>query len=402
MNILVAPDSFKDAAPATQVAEAIAQTLRTQCAAVAVTCAPLSDGGEGMVQTVHRHFDAPCVDVPVLDPLLRPHSAPIAKLPFSALSDTALCALELQRPADSDAWLAVIEMASASGIEYLSAAERNPWHTTSFGTGQLLQAAAEAGAAAILLGIGGSATVDCGVGALEALGTAFYAADLQPVTNLTPAKLKQVATLGSTAKTNRHFPPLRIACDVHNPLTGPNGAAAVFGPQKGLPTEDIPAMDRLLDKTAGRILGLFGIPAEQWHAAKAADGTGAAGGIGFALATALPDARRIGGFTALSALLGWSETARNVDFIITGEGRLDASSLSGKGPVALLRSAPLTPALLLAGSVDPQAQATLCAELPHLAVRQLSPADMPLEQALAETLPNARKAVANWLAAVCT
>lgn len=397
MKIVIAPNSFKDAISSIDLAETLQSGLAGIQPEADWVSLPLSDGGERFAECVAKSLGLPLHSVEVLDPLFRQIQAPICKVPSERIPGEALEKLQLGE-LPPQGFLAVIGMASASGLEKLKQEERNPWNTSSVGTGMLLQACATMGASAILLGIGGSATNDCGVGALEALGTRFYDRDLQPVRNLTPARLERVNTLGSTSHVRLDFPPVRIACDVDNPLLGPEGASTVYGPQKGLKTEDLPRMERLMRKTAGRLLGLFGIPVSQWPELMQQPGTGAAGGIGFALQHALADVRLIAGFESLSSLLGWEKAIRAADVILTGEGRLDPSSLAGKGPAAILQmTSSGQKTLVLAGSVETATAEELKRNFPGAEVVQITPEGTPLAEALASTPENAVRSAKDWL-----
>jgi glycerate kinase len=261
----------------------------------------------------------------------------------------------------------------------------DPWKTSTIGTGILMQSAIDAGAKALVLGIGGSATNDCGAGALEAIGVHYYDRELQAISNLTPELFKLVNTVGSTSHLLDSFPPVRIACDVTNPLVGPLGATRVFGPQKGLRAEDADQMERTLDKMARRFLGLFGKNPAGWDEHLNEPGSGAAGGIGFALRHALPDSRFVEGFPLVAELLDLPAKASEADVIITGEGRLDESSLGGKGPVGLIRLNASKKIYLFAGSADPTTVDKLRDDFPKLEVVTISDPEWSLEEALAAT-----------------
>lgn len=385
MSTLIAFDKFKGAISAAEACELAARVVRECRPEEAVEVAPLTDGGEGFASILARVLGGELRLITVPGPRFQPVEGIFALMPGSRLPESAWSRLQL--PADlRHELIGFVEMASASGYESLSEAERDPWETSTFGTGVLMKAAVEAGARALVLGIGGSATNDCGAGALEALGVCSYDQQLQPVTSLVPSKFHHIHTMGSTSHLLDRFPPVRIACDVTNPLLGESGATRVFGPQKGLKAGDQARMERTLHKMGSRLLGLFGRPVEQWESLMAEPGSGAAGGIGFALRHALPDSRFVEGFPLVADLLDLDRKTRQADCLITGEGRLDQSSLGGKGPVALLGLAgPGKRMLFLAGSLDEGAATRLSQKYPGLEVERISDPDWPLARALAET-----------------
>ncbi|HEV8292573.1 MAG TPA: glycerate kinase, partial [Tepidisphaeraceae bacterium] len=225
--------------------------------------------------------------------------------------------------------------------------ERNPLKTTTYGTGELIKRALEEGAKQIILGIGGSATVDGGLGALQACGAKIF---VQREDANTPQELKEPATGQDLVDLDSVVPPpemnvkVIVACDVDNPLTGPNGAAAVFGPQKGATKEQV----KLLDEALGRL-------SEALEAEEAAKlpGAGAAGGLGFAM-LAFFGAEMRPGIGLVMEATGLKERLAKSDLCITGEGRLDASSLSGKAPVGVAKLCKEVglPCIAIAGAVD--------------------------------------------------
>ncbi len=337
MRVLVALDKFKDCMSAAEACEIATATLKSIKPDWELETVPLTDGGEGFAGILTAAVGGELESLPVQDALGRERKASLGWVPLSHLNEGAREDLAL--PPDTKGRIALIEMAQASGLEALSESERNPWNASSFGTGQLIQHAAAQGAAAIVLGIGGSATNDCGVGALEAMGLVAYGHDFQPVRDLSPGRWTSIASLGGLYNLRDRFPPLRIACDVSNPLLGERGATAVYGPQKGLQPEDFERMERAMGKMAARLLGLAGFSVATFEARKNEPGSGAAGGIGFGLRTLLPDVQFVPGFNLVSAWLGLAEKAHCADIIITGEGKFDASSLEGKAPSTLLTHA---------------------------------------------------------------
>jgi glycerate kinase len=311
MKIVVAPDKFKGSLTAPQVAEAIARGLHAADPSVTIDQCPMADGGEGTVEALVAATGGRLLDRRVTGPLpeLRVNAT------FGMLGDGKT---------------AVVEMAAASGLALLKTEERNPLNTTTFGTGELLVAAAEMGAEHIILGIGGSATVDGGIGCLQACGLPVILKSgelVAPTEPLCGRDLESVIMIkhgrGSPVERVR----VTVACDVTNPLFGPNGAAAVFGPQKGATPSQVRWIDQALEELATRTGKLA-------HAAT--PGAGAAGGLGFAMLAYLGATLRSGAQIMIEATR-LRERLIGADLCITGEGRLDRQSLSGKAPIAVAR-----------------------------------------------------------------
>lgn len=244
--------------------------------------------------------------------------------------------------------IAVIELARASGVELLPRPERNPLLTTTYGTGELIRAAYQHGARHILIGIGGSATVEGGSGALAALGIGLLDSDGEqiPAGNAALSRLARV-----TRPAQNPFPDAQVTilCDVDNPLLGESGAARVFGPQKGAAPADVPVLEANLAHFAAILARDFGVEvAGLPH-------SGAAGGIGAGLYAAFPDqVRLVPGGAALIDLLGYRAALESADVILTGEGKLDAQTSGGKAvqQVAAVAKAQGIPVIALAGAVD--------------------------------------------------
>jgi glycerate 2-kinase len=392
MRALVAFDKFKDALSAPEACRVAAEALRAWDSAVEVTEAPLSDGGEGFATILTQSVGGEEELLTVLGPRFTPREARMGWVELAAVPPAARELLALP----TEGRLAVLEMAQASGLESLAPEERDPWQTSTFGTGQMIAHAVAEGADAILLGIGGSATNDLGLGALEALGLIAYDHELQVIRRLVPARWGEVASLSGLVNAARRFPPLRIACDVTNPLLGERGATAVYGPQKGLRAEDQDHLERALRKQALRLLGLFGHDPASFAERLDTPGAGAAGGLGFGLCQSLPEARFVPGFALVEAWLDLPARIARADLVLTGEGRFDASSLEGKGPAAVLRRATEAgrEVLLLAGALEEAAVAGLPEGVRAVA---LTPVGLPLPQALAETSGRLKDAIAATL-----
>ncbi len=320
-----------------------ASPLGWQCSAVELT-----DGGDGFVQALTHAAGGKLVSVPCHDPLFRPIHAPVGVV-FSG---------NKQSQAETKPRV-VLEMATASGLLRLSVDERNPLRATTKGTGELILAALEFTPQEVLLGIGGSATNDLGLGALEALGLQAFDEAGNLVTPLVPQAFSRVARFNGNA-----VPPLgllKIACDVTNPLLGPNGCTRVFGGQKGLKPQDFDDVERLLHRLAVLLLQTTGKSQSLLNAA----GSGAAGGIGFGLT--LFGATLVPGFETVARWINLDEKLHQAKVILTGEGCFDFSSLSGKGPAELLRRAasqnPNATLMLIAGKLEPGAVEALQHEL---------------------------------------
>jgi len=329
MRILIAPDKFKGCLSSADVASAIAAGVREALPAAIIDLCPIADGGEGTVDALVAATSGRLFTRTVTGPL--PHMRVPAT--FGLLGD---------------ATTAVIEMAAASGLHLLNREQYNPLATTTYGTGELILAALHAGARKIILGIGGSATVEAGIGCLQALGfiptlNADLAQDPQkpkaiaprvsPLPTLTrpftAAGLPYLQSVQPTTLLNQFRPfEILVACDVTNPLTGPTGAARIYGPQKGA----TPAQVDWLDNQLARFANL--IP--NGPAIATTPGAGAAGGLGFGLLAFL-NAKLQSGFDLISRAVNLESRIAASDLILTGEGKLDASSLHGKTAIGVAR-----------------------------------------------------------------
>ena len=374
MRVLVAFDKFKDSLAAPEACQIAAETLRTAHPDWEIDTAPLADGGDGFAAILTAAAGGELVPVPVVGPLGEPRTATYGVVPFGRIPTAARARLALPPLRDSDT-VAIVEMAAASGLALVPLEQRNPWRTTSYGTGQLLAAAAQRGARAILLGVGGSATHDLGLGALAALGLRFLDARGAPLFPPTTSAWEHIAHLAGHVPVA--FPPLRIACDVAHPLLGPAGAAATFAPQKGLAAVDLPALEQATARMASLLCSHCGQPAALAHL----PGAGAAGGIAFGL-TAAARAQLVPGGALVHDWLGLAPRLAAADLVVTGEGRFDATSLSGKGPGALvaLAAAAGKRTVVLAGSLGELPADTLP---PGVTAHALSPPDLPRTAALA-------------------
>lgn len=385
MRVLLAFDKFKDSLTAREACELAVQALRDRHLDWSFDVCPLADGGEGFGEILTAAAGGTSRRFAVAGPRGRETEAavgfvPVANIPAGARE---LLGLGGGEPRSSGAdHVALIEMAAASGLALLPAAERDPWHTTTLGTGQLIRHAAGQGASLILLGVGGSATHDLGLGALAALGLGFSSGGSREIHPPVPEQWMHITRL--TGRVPDELPPIRIACDVTNPLLGSRGAAAVYGPQKGLRAADLAR----LEHASARMAMLLCQHCNQPDALMDTPGAGAAGGISFGLMAAAR-AQLLPGFELVSAWLDLERRLAGADLIITGEGRFDDSSLSGKGPGAVAARA-----LALGKRVHVFAGAVSAgAERAGLTLHAITPPDTPLERALREAADNLRQAV---------
>jgi glycerate kinase len=367
MRVLLAFDKFKDSLTAPAACEIAAFALRREHPDWTLDLCPLADGGEGFCEILTAAASGELKKFPVTGPRGGTVEAPIGFVRCAKIPAAARAHLGLDHAAGE---VAVIEMAAASGLALLPQEQRDPWQTTTLGTGQLIRAATEAGVAVILLGVGGSATHDLGLGALSALGVSLVDGDGQKLAPPIPSRWSRgTRFVGNTPTT---LPPIRIACDVTNPLLGPRGAAAVYGPQKGLRPEDFSR----LDHESARLALTLCLHAGQPDTLMDVPGAGAAGGISFGLMAAAR-AKLLPGFDLVSAWLDIERRVAAADLVITGEGRFDESSLSGKGPGAVAARA-----LALGKQVHVFAGAVTATARDRLALHAITPPGTPLAEAL--------------------
>jgi glycerate kinase len=368
MRVLAAFDKFKDSLSARQACELAARALRSRRPDWMVDLCPLTDGGEGFAEILTRAAGGELAKFPVSGPRGGQVEAAIGLVSRAQIPAAARALLALPEGAGA---IAIADMASASGLALLPPGRRDPWQATSYGTGQLIRAAAELKAEGVLLGVGGSASNDLGLGALAALGFEFRSAAGAKLRPPVPALWPQLVRIEGELFAS--VPPIRIACDVSNPLLGPKGATAVFGPQKGLQPRDY---DRL-EAECARLAALLADACGTDGALAAAPGAGAAGGIAFGLMTAAR-ARLLPGSDLVGAWLDLDARIAAADLVLTGEGRFDASSLGGKGPGALAARAARRgkEVHVFAGQVEAGAEAA------GLRLHPITPAGMPLPEAL--------------------
>ncbi len=327
MQILIAPDSFKDSLTANEAGKHLAAGIRSVLDNASVDILPMADGGEGTLNALIDATEGYKKWVEVYDPLMRN-----IKAPYGILGDKRT---------------AVIEMASASGIELLDTSEKDPRKTSSFGTGQLIKTALEDNCSEIILGIGGSATVDGGAGLMAALGVTFTDENNKSIipTGGNLNKIKHIDTKGLNSRLKQTK--IRIACDVNNPLTGQNGAAYVFGLQKGAKQEALSFFNENLKHLANLLSQTTG-----WNDISL-PGTGAAGGLPASI-MAFTNASLENGFNLIAELIKLETHIDKSDLVITGEGRIDFQTQYGKTPwgVAQLAARYNKPLIAVGGTVS--------------------------------------------------
>ena len=325
MNVVIAIDSFKGSMTSLEAGCSAAEGVRRVYPDAIVKVLPVADGGEGTVDALVAGMNGTKQTVTVCDPLGRPVEAAYGLLPDGT---------------------AVIEMAAAAGITLLKPEERDPINATTYGVGQLIADAVGRGCRSFIIGIGGSATNDGGMGMLRALGYEFFDDQGAEATLETVVKVSDAHALPALKDCS-----FRIACDVTNPLCGENGCSAVYGPQKGATPQTVAMMDTWLARYAKAVRDF----------APQADpdmpGAGAAGGIGFAFAAFLKG-RLMRGIDMVLESVGLEEAVKTADLVITGEGRLDGQTAMGKAPVGVARLAKQygRKVIAFAGAVTPQAR----------------------------------------------
>lgn len=357
MKIVIAPDSFKDSLSAQGVADAIARGLAHVWPEAQLVKCPMADGGEGTVESILAACEGELRRTNVRGPLGTAVDAAWGWLPHNHT--------------------AIIEMAEASGLQLVPTGQRDACTSSTFGTGELIRAALDAGAQRVILAIGGSATNDGGAGAMQALGVKLLDAEGQ---TLAPGglALAQLALI-DLSNIDPRLSEVRfdIAADVNNPLCGPHGASVIFGPQKGASPEQVQLLDKALGHFAERCAAVLG------HDVQDEPGSGAAGGLGFA-AKAFLGAQFQAGVEVVAELVSLAEAVKGADLVITGEGRFDAQTLRGKTPFGVARIARQhgVPVIVIAGTLGEGYQALY--EHGIDAAFALASGPMTLEQACAE------------------
>ena len=332
MKVIIAIDSFKGCLTSKEANEAAAEGIRIVYPDAEIVTVPVSDGGEGYMEAFHAAIGGRLEEVTVRDPLMRPVVAKYL----------------LQNH------LAVIEIAQASGLTLLTKEERNPMVATSYGTGQLVADAVRKGAKQIIVGLGGSATSDAGMGMLRALIDTF-------------AKNKSWDDIEALKDVT-----FTIASDVKNPLCGEKGAAHVFAPQKGATPEMVLALDERARKFAELSAKHFGYDRSQMA------GAGAAGGLGYAFLQYL-NAESRSGIQLLLDTIRFKELVADADLVITGEGSADRQTLMGKLPMGILEQSGSVPVFLIAGKISDREELLNAG---FAQVECINPPGIPLEEAM--------------------
>lgn len=360
MRILIAPDKFKGSLSATVVAQTIAEAFHEQPGRFELDLCPIADGGEGTAEAIITAKKGSWVECPTVDAQNRP-----------VTSKYGLTAAE-----------AVMEMSAASGLAMVSDLPLDPATASTYGTGLMMLDAIRCEAKRIIIGIGGSATNDAGTGMARALGFRFLDEQGKELQNLpqdldrlhrieTPAVGAFARMRGDGLDLANEPTEVLVACDVTNPLLGPEGCTRVYGPQKGV--KDFAYFESRLERLAKVVERDLGVnPAE-------VPGAGAAGGLGFGL-MAFCGARLTSGFDLIADLIDLRRRVAAADFVITGEGRIDAQTLHGKGPmgVALMARELGKPVAAIAGLIE--AREALAPHFDHLI--QVKPDGMPIPEAI--------------------
>ena len=307
MKVVIASDSFKESLSSARVAEAAESGIRKLYPDAGIAKFSVSDGGEGLSESIVSALGGRYVSKRVSDPLGRKIEAV-----YGICSDTA-----------------VIEMAAASGLPLVALQERNPMQTTTFGTGELIADAIDKGCRKILLGMGGSATCDGGTGMLEALGWKFLDSDGKTLPGI-GGNLAAIAAIDDSEVSDAvKGTVFTVACDVRNPFSGPKGASYIFSPQKGASPEEVEILDRGLAHFASVIAGKYGTDITSM------EGAGAAGGLGGACKAFLNATLKRGIEMVLDAIK-FDEAISDADLVITGEGKIDSQTPSGKTAAGVL------------------------------------------------------------------
>ena len=329
MKVVIAIDSFKGSLTSLEAGKAAAEGVGLAHPGAETVVFPVADGGEGTVEALIAGLGGEKQQVQVCGPLGEKVSCTYGKA----------------------GTVAVMEMSAAAGITLVADGERNPMHTTTYGVGEMIAHGIEKGCREFVIGIGGSATNDCGIGMLQALGFEILDKERKPV----PFGAEGVAKAAYIC-TEKALPQLkdcvfRIACDVENPLYGPQGCSAVYGPQKGATPKMVKEMDESIAAFARLVKMAFP------DANPDLPGAGAAGGLGFAFLTFL-GGKLEKGISLVLSVLGVEKEIQNADYVITGEGRIDAQTVMGKAPsgVARLAAKYNVPVLAFAGGVTKEAR----------------------------------------------
>lgn len=346
MHILIAPNAFKNSLSAEAAADAILLGLEQSRLRFTAECFPVGDGGDGTGDLLITRLGAKRIDATARDPLGR------ATMSYYGLTGSTATTDPPNGPTTTTT--AIIEMANASGLRLLASHELAPLHAASWGTGDLIRASLDKKPARILVGMGGSATVDGGTGILSALGVRFLDGNGRGITDL-PAGLADLSSMDLSGLDPRlKNVELSVLCDVDNPLLGPQGAAAVFGPQKGASPQDVRQLEQTLQHFAAIVQHQLGISIADLP--KGGTAGGAAAGLYGVLG-----ARLVDGIEYFLNISEFEKALARAHWVITGEGSLDEQTLKGKGPFGVASAAKDRglPVIALAGRLPREKSAAL-------------------------------------------
>lgn len=388
MHLLIAPNAFKNALPADQVAAAIQRGVARSRLPATMETFPVGDGGDGTGDLLIRHLKGQNMPVIAHGPFgqkIKTHwglvtgSVPAFEAPADGVA---------QQDRATPGRIAIIEMANASGLRLLDPERLNPLQASSRGTGELICAALECEAKTIIIGMGGSATVDGGAGILQSLGARFLDRSGQTLNDL-PAELASLHSIDTSAIHHRlGETELIVLCDVENPLTGPNGAAAIFGPQKGASPDAVRQLEAGLRQFASVVAGQTG--KDITALARGGTAGGAAAGL-----YGLLSARLVSGIDYFLDITNFNAALDRSTVVITGEGNIDDQTLEGKAPfgVALRAQTHGIPVIAFTGKTPSNPYPL------HLVFDQIisiNPAEIELKEALEETADNLERTAMEW------
>jgi len=378
VRIICAPDSFKGSMSASAAAEAMAAGIRKAVPDAIVDCCPIADGGEGTLSALTAALAGELHHVSASGPLGAPVEAAFATF--------------------AEGSFAVVESAAAAGLQLVPDRLRDPAKTSSYGVGQLIAAACAARPTKIIVAIGGSATNDGGCGMAQALGVRFFDRnDDEIYTPISGGMLSDISRIDATGR----LPALKkidmvVACDVQNPLTGPDGAAYIYGPQKGATADQVSVLDAGLENLAGLIRRDLNIDIQTLP------GSGAAGGLGGGL-VAFAGATIASGIDTVLEAVEFDRRVSGSDLCLTGEGQIDAQSLSGKACMGVARAASKygVPTVALVGAIGAGAEQCLAAGLQrYVVIGEGLSADVSMRQADVLMADAAGQVARNYLTSI--
>lgn len=368
MKVVCAPDSYKEALSAVDAAAALARGVRGVLPSADVVELPVADGGEGTTETLMAALGGQLIAVDITDALGRPRTAELGWVASERL--------------------AVVDVAQGAGLHHIEVELRDPYRSCSSGVGHLVSAALDLDPRRVVIGLGGSATNDGGAGMISALGGRLLDSNRRPVTP-TPEGMNNVASLDLSELDPRLAGvEVILASDVTNPLLGPDGATAVFGPQKGVTPARVPVIETVLAGWADVLETATG------REVRDLPGAGAAGGLGAAF-LALTGATLRPGLEVVAEAVGLEEAVRDADLVLTGEGRIDGQTRFGKTPwgVAEIARRHGVPVVMLGGEVRPEGRALIDDTI--VAVEPIHAGYTDLDEALANTGADLERAAAS-------